>query len=297
MAAFQGGLPVRLIATPREALQTCRSDEKLADVVAQDHERFDYLPVIHTPEDGRARIIGLVYLAAYLPPNLLGEAAHGVVKDHMLPLSEDNLIGADASILTFLKDVRPVVDALIADSHTTGATAPPRRRRAPDTGCRLVMSGSQISGLVNLSDLQKLPVRAALFALITHLEMTMAEAIRREFGGSDQWKGRLSGERLDKVESKRKAAIAADNVVDDLLFTEFCDKITVVRKSERFSEGRGRFQREMNNAQELRDNLAHANDYATTRDDAIKVCDTVRKVESWIEHLSNWTSKQAPAGD
>jgi hypothetical protein len=62
----------------------------------------------------------------------------------MRALPEENLIGADAGILSFVKG-------------------------ADRRGCRLVMSGAEISGLVSLSDLQKLPVRATvLFALITH---------------------------------------------------------------------------------------------------------------------------------
>jgi hypothetical protein len=266
MAAFQGGLPVRLIATPREALQTCRSDERLADVVEQNHEKFNYLPVTDTPKDGRARIIGLVYLAPYLPPYLLGEVAHGVVGDHMLPLSEDNLIGADAGILTFLKDLRPVVDALIADSH----------------GCRLVMSGSQISGLVILSDPQKLPVRAALFALITHVEMTMADAIRREFNDLEGWKTRLSERQRRGLMRKRKAAEANDNLVDDLLLTQFIDKVTIILESPNLTESKSR----LNEAQMLRNNLAHAKDYAATRDSAAKVCDTVRKSKAGSNTLA-----------
>jgi hypothetical protein len=275
MAAFQRGLPVRLIATPREALQTCRSDERLAEVVARElerfarhQERFDYLPVTDAPENGRAPIVGLIYLV----PHLRGEAADGAVRDHMLPMSEDNLIGADAGILEFLRD---------ADSHS----------------CRLLMFGSQISGLVGLSDLQKLPVRAALFALITHTEMTMAGAIRRESNRPNEWKARLPDARRRKLEEERQAVAADDNLVDDLVFTQFDDKITIIRKSSCFTEGRTRFESEMKEARDLRDNLAHANDYATTRDAAMKVCDTVRKIERWIAHLSSWPSKQASAGD
>jgi hypothetical protein len=268
MKSLQDSLTVALIATPRNALLTCRSGEAQAAVMARNHEGFDYFPVVDADEFGRERIVGLVELAPYLH----GKKPEGFVHEHMNQLSEDNMIGADAGILAFLKS-------------------------ADHNGCRLVMSGAEISGLVTHSDLQQLPVRASLFALITHLEMTMAEAIRREFDGSDRWKSRLPTDRLDKVESKLKAAIAADNVVDDLLFTEFCDKITVIRKSKRFSEGKGKFEREMNMAQELRNNLAHANDYAATRDAVTRLCDTVRKVESWIEHLSSWPSQQTPAGD
>ncbi|MGO4843671.1 hypothetical protein AB4144_66485, partial [Rhizobiaceae sp. 2RAB30] len=67
-------------------------------------------------------------------------------------LREAHLIGADASILSFVKeaDTRPF---------------------------RLLVSERGIVGLVSLSDLQKLPVRAALFGLVTGLEMAMTDAI------------------------------------------------------------------------------------------------------------------------
>jgi hypothetical protein len=257
-----------IIATPREALASCRSDATLAEVMARNHDGFDYFPVIDADQPEREQVIGLVELVPYLR----GKKPEGVVNEHLWRLCEDNLIGADAGILTFVK---------AADQYP----------------CRLVMSGTEISGLVSLSDLQQLPVRAALFALITHIEMTMADAIRRDCDGSDRWKRRLSKDRLDKVESKQKATIAADNDVDELLLTQFCDKTTIIRKSERFTESKGKFEHEMNEAQELRDNLAHANEYAATREEAAKVCDTVRKIEQWIALLSQWPSPQVATKD
>jgi len=89
----------------------------------------------------------------------------------MWPLSEDDMIGADASIVAFVRD---------ADRHK----------------CRLVVSGCEINGLVSLSDLQKLPVRAALFTMVTHLEMVMANFIRRHCGAYAEWQRSLPDERL-----------------------------------------------------------------------------------------------------
>src|ERR1700722_8340286 len=184
MKSLQNSLPVTLIATPRDALLTCRSDEAVTAVMARNGGGFDYFPVIDAAEFGRERIVGLIELVPYLR----GAKSEGIVDERMDPLSEDNMIGADAGILTFVKS---------ADRNS----------------CRLVMSGAEISGLVTLSDLQQLPVRAALFALITHPELTMAEAIRREFDGRDQWKSRLSEERLARVLSKRDKAKTADTLL------------------------------------------------------------------------------------
>jgi CBS domain-containing protein len=150
---FQNDLTVSLISTPRASLKTCASDEKMDVVAARNRaDAFDFLPVTE-PEDARrtgASIVGLIEMTHVNPD----KNPVGIVRDYMVPLSEQNLIGSDASILRFL---------LEADRHR----------------CRLVVSATEISGLVSISDLQKLPVRAALFAMITHLEMIMADNIRR----------------------------------------------------------------------------------------------------------------------
>jgi hypothetical protein len=54
LASFQEKLPVRLITTPRSAFKTCRPNEELSIVVAQNNEGFDYFPVVECP-DGSTR--------------------------------------------------------------------------------------------------------------------------------------------------------------------------------------------------------------------------------------------------
>src|SRR5262245_47875031 len=46
------------------------------------------------------------------------------------------------------------------------------------------------------------------------------------------------------------------------------------------------FQKDMKDIQNLRDNLAHANDYAATRDAARSVCECVRNIDGWIRFLA-----------
>src|SRR5262245_37328916 len=156
LSAFQSGLTVDLIATRRADFATCLHDETLSSVVERNRQnQFDYLPVFGSTSARKPEsIVGLIEIAPFM--HELDTA--GIVRNVMRPLSEDNLIGGDASILAFVRD-------------------------ADHQRCRLVVSGHEISGLVSLSDLQKLPVRAALFALVTCLEMIMANVIRREFEG------------------------------------------------------------------------------------------------------------------
>lgn len=267
LGAFQQGLPVRLIATPRSDLVTCRLDEPVGAVLERNHEDYDFFPVTDGGEGADQGIVGLLDVA-----RLKGEVSPvGTAGTRMRPLCDHTLIGADASILAFLRD---------AD-------------RKP---CRLLVSGLRIEGLVSLSDIQKLPVRAALFALITQAEMTMADAIRREFGGRNEWRARLSADRRSKLDREIATAREADRWVDDLLFTQFKDKATILKKSAVFRFAKGAFEREIDDARKLRDALAHANDYAVTRSAAEAVCKTVRCVEAWIDRLNAWPHERLSQG-
>jgi hypothetical protein len=160
LETFHRGLTVDLIVTKRALLETCAADEALASVIERNRSNaFDFLPVTEPASrkpDSCARIVGLIEILPYMH----GKEPQGDVREIMRPLSEENLIGADASIIAFV-------------------------RNADHQRCRLVISGPEISGLVSLSDLQRLPVRAALFAMVTQLEMIMASCIRSEFGNSD----------------------------------------------------------------------------------------------------------------
>ena len=90
-------------------------------------------------------------------------------------MTEDNLVGSDASILKFL------------------ATA-------VEHPMRLVVSDTEVVGLVCLSYVQKLPVRAALFSVLTALEMAMARRIEWTWpDDQDGWLGLLSHARRDKL--------------------------------------------------------------------------------------------------
>jgi len=186
----------------------------------------------------------------------------------MRPLSEENLIGADASLLTFI-------------------------RNADRQMCRLVVSGPEINGLVSLSDLQRLPVRAALFAMVTHLEITMAHAIRSEFNQSEDWINRLPDARQSKVHEQIAKAKSQDTFVEALLFTQFADKVTIIKKNPAFGWGKTSFKGELNQIESLRNDLAHANNYAGTPETAKRICETVRLMDQWIERLAASTTPAA----
>jgi hypothetical protein len=146
------------------------------------------------------------------------------------------------------------------------------------------------SGLVSLSDLQRLPVRAALFGLVTYLEIVMASVIRQEFKGTEDWLSRLPDGRRRKLQDEIVKARKDDELIDALLFTQFVDKARIIYKSGRFLKELNAFEQQYQKIQFLRDHLAHANDYAASPDSAAETCRTVRLIDQWNDqflHLSN----------
>ena len=247
--ALHSGLTVELIATPRDDLMTCRLDEAVFDVLTRNTEPYDFLPVVGRTPRGDEGIVGLFHAAA-----LIGhDSADGQVEDYFKPLSEEFLIGADASILAFIRD-------------------------ADQKPCRMVISGPRLTGLVSISDLQKLAVRAALFALITGLEITMAQAIKNRFQGGDGWMACLSDTRQAKIAEEIEKSHRDDRFVDDLLFTQFCDKADILVKSLPLLTSNKALRQRLRDIRKLRDHLAHANEYAATSQDALRVCAVVRSL-------------------
>ena len=257
------GLTVGLISTPRDDLKTCSLDDSIADVILHTTENYDYLPVT---AEGGGRIVGLFHAVDFT------DKSEGRVREHCRPQSEEHLIGADASILDFVTeaDCRP---------------------------CRLVVSGTGIVGLVTLSDLQKLPVRAALFALVTGLEISMSEAIRRSFRTPCEWLPFLSQGRQEKIQQEIHKSKDGDGFVDDLLFTQFCDKTRILTKLPCFASRKMELRRGLKEIQELRDKLAHANKYATTPDMQRKVCAVVRDLLKLRKEIETTILSVSPAPD
>ena len=90
--ALQKGLTVSLIATKRVSFATCAQDETFSSVVARNRPSgFDFLPVL---EPTTCRIVGLIEIA----PFMQGDIPDTLVGALMRPLSEENLIGADAAV-------------------------------------------------------------------------------------------------------------------------------------------------------------------------------------------------------
>ncbi len=176
-------------------------------------------------------------------------------------------------------------------------------RKADQQPFCFVIDGHRIGGLVSLSDLQQLPVRAALFAMVTQLEMTMMEVIAASFEG-DTWIGLLSSGRQKELDLALQKATVEHNQVDSLLYTQFCDKADILRKQgelDKWGVRKADWKADFRGIQSLRDQLAHGNDFAVSANDfavsaeaARKVCALVRTMDDWLARLDGMLSGVRP---
>ena len=243
----QGSLSVNLIMVPRAHFETCALRETAAAIQRRNGSAFSFFPIA----DAQERILGLYNAERWFET----DAPETPIGEDYLELSEDILIGADANILDFV---------IAAEQHPTN----------------LVVSGSQIAGLVSLSDIQQLPVRAALFSAITSFEMAMALLAQRNWTDPQDWMDQLSDGRREKLTEKISEVRARDGYVSEIALTDFCDKACLVRKSALLDRPPKDLKNDLNAIERLRNKVAHADAYADTPDRARKVCRTVRSLMS-----------------
>jgi hypothetical protein len=243
---LHSGLTVGLVVTHRDELHTCRKGELISAVLAGNPHDFDFIPVVDDSPDG-PHVVGLFHAADVRTRGI----AEGSISSVYLPITEKYLIGADASILEFI---------IRADVHP----------------CRLVLFGSQINGLVTLSDLQRLPVRATLFALITGFEIIMIDLIKAKVPDESRWMSMLEPPRARDVKRQIARARTQDCLVDALLHTNFSDKTAIVKQLNLGWKDPQALEQQLKDLQNLRNSLAHAKEYAASPTQAKHVCEVVR---------------------
>ena len=98
---LHAGLTVKLISTKRSEFKTCGLHESLAVVMARNTGPYDFVPVVVPDDSHQDQIVGLFNAAKFFDEI----PSESCIKRHYDPLSENDLIGADASILDFVIDV------------------------------------------------------------------------------------------------------------------------------------------------------------------------------------------------
>jgi predicted transcriptional regulator len=250
LRALENGMPVTLIATAD--LKTCEVDDRIEEVLQdQELQDFDYIPV----RDTKGSITGVLVHKEVLQDQ-------GYVKEAMRQIHPSFLISADESLLSFVAecDITPFC---------------------------LVVKGRKISGIVTLSDLQKLPVRPVLFMLITSVELLLAEWLRQNYQNEQDWLCKISKSRRSDIEEKWNQLQQSNMAIDRISTTNFCDKRDAALKLGAFPDSKKfkEWERQLKDIEDLRNAVFHAGDYALTPEKAKKVAQTVQAASEIINLL------------
>lgn len=259
-SSVEQGLTVRLIATFKPRVCGIRDDLR-AVIEREDLRQFDYVPV----KDGD-RTVGLLHRSAHK------DSESGTVGDAMDSLHEGILISSNSGILSYIE-------------------------RASAHPCQLVLHDGRLDGLVTLSDLQKLPVRPALFLLVTHVELLMARWIRGKGLPEEELLSKLCEERRAKTKREWNRLRNNNLAVDRLTATQFRDKRDLLLELGFVANKKRKVaKKELNDIEQLlRNPLAHAGDFALDEEKALEVVRTVRIARCWIARLEDAIGKLGAA--
>ena len=250
---LQERLNISMIMTPKNELKVCNLNDDVNDLIKNNIENFTYLPVI----DNKNSFIGVIDIL-----NQSKITTTKKVKDYFYPISEKLIIGGNSTIIDFLKNVE-------------------------NEPFKLVISKSNVSGFVTYSDIQKIPVRVSIFSLITELEIIISNFISNKFH-NDDWMDHLSTGRVEKIKEKIKEFKDNDNYVSKIIYTELPDKLDIISKLKLLNISRKELKKQFNEITKLRNKVAHASDYADTRENCNNTSITINFILMLLEQISNF---------
>jgi hypothetical protein len=184
-------------------------------------------------------------VVGYVEANAL---ADGVCGRYLQPLTEATVRNSTVSVLTVVQDLRERPFLLIRQLGAVG-------------------------GIITLADMQKPAVRMWLFGMLTLIEMRFAELIEQHFPG-DAWKQFLSEARLLKAETLLAERKRRNQELELLDCLQFSDKGQIVARNETVRKrtvfpSRRQAEETIKQLEQLRNNLAHAQDILTSDWDTI----------------------------
>ncbi len=239
-------------------LVTCDADEGTEGARARmDHYGYDMLPVLTN---------GIIL--GYVDRMTLGQ---GACREWEQRLGPPDLVSDSTPIL----DLFPVLE---------------HRVRV------FVLQGNRVTGVVSRSDLQKAPVRMLLFTLATLLEAHLQRLVRVLYAERD-WRAHLSSARVQLAERLHAERIVRSEEVELIDCLQFCDKRDLVLHAGQnvdhlgFSS-RHELERFLNEAEQLRDLLAHGQDLVSGSSwpDRIRL---VMELQAVLERLETTVESRA----
>ncbi len=151
-----------------------------------------------------------------------------------------------------------------------------------------VLTGSKIEGIVTRSDVLKLPVRLLAFTRLTHLEMVMAEIIRCSFKNVEDWLQLLNEDRINQIKETRDKLQKEKHDPDFIELAYFADKREILFKCCGLPKS---FLKDMNSVENLRNDIAHASDFAPDKKGLEKFFKRMERAQRWITELGKQLEK------
>jgi len=189
------------------------------------------------------------------------------VKDiGVIDLREDMLIAADAPLISFVES-------------------------ADEQRYRLLLSDLRVSGMVTLSDLQKLPVYSLLFSLVIAVEMLVMEWIRAGCGpDEDCWLQYLDNGQRKSIEKHWNDAVRENLDIDRLSCASFGQELKAAIAFGLFHDQEDKV-KELKAIERLRHQVFHGVDFAPTPEQALKIPVYVRQAQALVESLQDVIGK------
>jgi hypothetical protein len=191
-------------------------------------------------------------------------------------VNKDTLHGGDCG-----QDQRPLGEATVVSDTLPLLSVLMELNRAPFLFVTVL---GRVGGIITPADLQKAPVRMWLFGIVTMIELRCTELIERHCS-ADTWQTFVSEARLQKAQSlldERRRRNQSLQLFDCL---QFSDKGQIVARNEeirRFTIFSSRRQAEeaVKRLEQLRNNLAHAQDILTSDWETIlQLCEFITQQE------------------
>src|ERR1043166_1376370 len=176
--------------------------------------------------------------------------ANGVVELH-----ENMFMASDAPLISFLES-------------------------ADQQSFRFLLADRSISGLVTLSDIQKLPVYAVLFGLVIAVEMLLADWIRKTCGANQNaWLDHLHNAQRRSVERYWNNANEKNLAIDRLSCASFGQEIQSAQGLGLFN-GSDAHHKKVKALEALRNQICHVTEIALTPERALAIPCQVRNAHA-----------------
>ncbi|UWP90196.1 hypothetical protein [Aliiroseovarius crassostreae] len=234
LKSVQGQLTLANIMTPREQFICCGVNEPALSVIERVSEVFDAVPVVasNDPTDIAAPVLGLLH------------------RDR-LPFRNPSAKASDCVDTSALDKAHPSDRNLLV--YINGLKGHP---------VEFVTAENEIVGLVTPYDLERLPVRTALFAQIIDVERLMGDLIKARFPDTADWEARIATHLVGKLRAGLKRAGRNDSVGQPILSVDFAVKLDLLPHCFEGTTDALWVNKESDEIRELRNVVAHGAPFA-----------------------------------